>query len=96
MVSCDCGVTSTLNVHGSEIGEVLGQIYYVGVLKHIRVMNYIKIATRIAFMECDWVRHDVDDMGEPTYKRDKSYFLLANFLCMVEHPHNSFVPLFHV
>ena len=49
------------------------------------------MATRIASMECDWVRHNVNNIGEPTYKRDVSGFLLANFSYMVEHPHDFFV-----
>ena len=91
MVSYDCGVASILSAQASSSGEVLGQIHYVGVLKHIRVMDYGKVATRIALMECDWVRHGSDDNGEPTYKRDESGFLLANFSCMLEHAHESFV-----
>lgn len=91
MVSYDCGVASILSAQGSTSGEVLGQIHYVGVLKHIRVMDYGKMTKRVALMECDWVRHGVDDNGEPTYKRDESGFLLANFSCMVDHARDSFV-----
>ena len=91
MVSYDCGVASILSAQGSTSGEVLGQIHYVGILKHIRVMDYGKMTKRIALMECDWVRHGVDDSGEPTYKRDESGFLLANFSCMLEHSHDCFV-----
>ena len=58
---------------------VLGQIHYVDVLKHIHVMDYGKLIERIALMECKWVKHDVDDSGKPTYKRDESGFLLENF-----------------
>ena len=53
-----------------------GQIHYVGILKHIRVMDYRKVATRIALMECDWVKHGVDDIGEPTYKKGETSFLV--------------------
>jgi hypothetical protein len=54
-------------------------------------MNYGEVATRITLIKCDWVRHDVDDNGEPTYKRDTSGFLLAHFSYMVKHPYDSFV-----
>ena len=91
MVSYDCGVASILKTQGSTIGGVMGQIHYVGVLKHIRVMDYGKVITPITLMECDWVRHGVDDMGESTYKRDESGFLLANFSCMLEQPEDPFV-----
>ena len=91
MVSYDCGVASILSAEGSTSEGVLGQIHYVGVLKHIRVMDYGKVSKRIALMECEWVRHGLDNNGEPTYKRDESGFLLANFSCMVEHPHDPFV-----
>ena len=91
MVGYDCGVASILSAQGTSSREVLGQINYVGVLKHIRVMDYEKVTKCIALMECDWVKHGADDNGEPTYKRDESGFLLANFSCMVEHPNDSFV-----
>ena len=42
-------------------------------------------------MECDWVRQGVDNNRDPTYKRDESGFLLANFSCMVEHAYDFFV-----
>ena len=91
MVSFDCGVISILSAQGSTSGNILGQIHYVGVLKHIRVINYGKVSKRIALMKCDWVRYGVDDTGDSTYKRDESGFLLANFSCMLDHPHDSFV-----
>lgn len=86
MVTFDCGVASILIAQGTENGEVLGQIHYVGILKHIRVMDYGRLSTPIALMECDWVRNGVDEMGESTYKRDEAGFLLANFSCMLQ-PH---------
>ena len=91
MVSYDCGVASILKTQGSTIGGVMGQIHYVGVLKHIRVMDYGKVITPITLMECDWVRNGVDGLGEAAYKRDESGFLLANFSCMLEHPDEPFV-----
>jgi hypothetical protein len=65
MVSFNCGVASILSAQGFTSGDILGQIHYVGVLKHIRVMDYGKVSKRIALMECDWVRHGVDDNGGP-------------------------------
>jgi hypothetical protein len=91
MVSYDCGVASILRTQGSTTEGVMGQIHYVGVLKHIRVMDYGKAITPIILMECEWVRHGVDDLGEATYKRDEAGFLLANFSCMLEHPDDPFV-----
>lgn len=46
-------------------------------------MDYGNVTTPISLMECDWVRHGVGDMGEPTYKRDEASFLLVNFLCIL-------------
>ena len=37
------------------------------------------------------MRHGVDDVGESTYRRDESGFLLANFSYMLEHSHDYFV-----
>ena len=91
LVSYDCGVASILKTQGSTTGGVMGQIHYVGVLKHIRVMDYGKVITPITLMECDWVRHGVDEMGDATYKRDESGFLLANFSCILEQPNDPFV-----
>ena len=91
MVSYDCGVAFILSAQGSSSGEVLGQIHYLGVLKHIQMMDYRKVTKHIVLMKCDWLRNGMDDNGESTYKRDVPRFLLANFSCMVEHPHDYFV-----
>ena len=66
MVSYDCGVASILSAEGSLFGEVLSQIHYMDVLKHIRALDYRKVATCIALMECNWVRHGMDGIDKRT------------------------------
>lgn len=68
-----------------------GQVHYVGILKHIRVIDYGRLNAPIALMECDQVRNGVDEMVKPTYKQDKAGFLLTNFFCMLQPPMDPFV-----
>ncbi len=58
---------------------MLGHIQYVGTLKEILQLDYGLMASSIVLFHCTWVKNEIDNKGNPTYKQDDVGFLLVNF-----------------
>jgi hypothetical protein len=60
-------------------GTTLSSIQYVGVLKHIILLDYGPISQLMVLFKCDGNTHGSNKWGNPTYKSDEEGFLLADF-----------------
>lgn len=79
LVTYDFGVASIFQQSQGSEDVVLGPIKYVETLKEILWLDYGPMVSAIVLFHCSWVKNGNNNRGNPTYKRDDTCFLLANF-----------------